>query len=198
MPSSIQTLKRKKRALFKSLYKRALGQKTSSNTLSLAIVDPLLNLSRYGPKPTVASYRAMPGEISPTLFEQKCPKSVRLVYPQFRAGNMVFVPSSGKWEKGPWPHFFQPAGQGSKPTISIDMMLIPGLAFDREGRRLGRGAGFYDRFLSQHSAVKIGLAQTWQISNSPLPEEAHDIRMDIVVTESYLFIPLSKNILSRW
>lgn len=57
----------------------------------------------------------------------------------------------------------------------LDLLLIPGLAFDRKGRRLGRGEGYFDRFLNQTKKVwKIGLAYQEQILPE-VPVEAHDI-----------------------
>lgn len=65
----------------------------------------------------------------------------------------------------------------------VDLALIPGLAFDQQGGRLGRGGGFYDRLLSFSSwkAFKIGVAWPWQLVEC-IPRELHDVLMDIVIT----------------
>ncbi len=60
--------------------------------------------------------------------------------------------------------------------------LIPGVAFDLTGTRLGRGAGFYDRLLSAVSGLKIGVAYDWQIVAS-LPSQEHDQKMNMVLSE---------------
>jgi 5-formyltetrahydrofolate cyclo-ligase len=72
------------------------------------------------------------------------------------------------------------------PTADIKGFLVPGLAFDRQGARLGRGRGFYDRTLFGVSAVKIGIAYNRQIMQQSLPVEQHDIAMDLVLTEGEL------------
>lgn len=71
------------------------------------------------------------------------------------------------------------------PVASIDVSIVPGLAFDGKGGRLGYGGGYYDRFLPslRPDALKIGLAYEFQLVDS-VPAEAHDIRMDLIVTES--------------
>ncbi|HEY8393946.1 MAG TPA: 5-formyltetrahydrofolate cyclo-ligase, partial [Thermaerobacter sp.] len=62
--------------------------------------------------------------------------------------------------------------------------LIPGLAFDRQGWRLGRGAGYYDRFLAAwRGAWRVGVAPE-RFVFPRLPRDAHDRRMDWVVTEA--------------
>lgn len=64
---------------------------------------------------------------------------------------------------------------------SYDLILVPGLAFDGQGHRLGYGGGYYDSFLKDHSsAYKVGVAYPFQMVDS-LPAEAHDVRLDEVV-----------------
>lgn len=66
----------------------------------------------------------------------------------------------------------------------IDAVLVPGLAFDRTGLRLGRGGGFYDRLLSTSGirAVKVGVAFGVQVVKA-VPADARDVRVDWVLTE---------------
>jgi 5-formyltetrahydrofolate cyclo-ligase len=69
-----------------------------------------------------------------------------------------------------------------RPAAEIDLVLVPGVAFDRSRHRLGYGKGYYDAFLRGVPAVKVGVAFARQIVPS-IPAEAHDVQMDIVVTE---------------
>jgi 5-formyltetrahydrofolate cyclo-ligase len=64
----------------------------------------------------------------------------------------------------------------------LDLMLIPGLAFTADGHRLGRGAGFYDRFLSTASGytVKVGVCFAFQLLPE-IPVECHDVKVDALV-----------------
>lgn len=65
-----------------------------------------------------------------------------------------------------------------------DVIIVPTLAFDKDGWRLGWGGGFYDRFLADHpEALTIGLAYQASFIESGLPHEPHDIRLDKVITE---------------
>jgi 5-formyltetrahydrofolate cyclo-ligase len=65
----------------------------------------------------------------------------------------------------------------------IDLIIVPGLAFDRSCRRLGRGAGFYDRFLQAVSAYKVGFAHDIQMIEN-IPSELHDVVMDAAASPS--------------
>lgn len=62
----------------------------------------------------------------------------------------------------------------------IDLAIIPGIAFDNKGNRLGRGKGFYDRFLKQTNAFKVGVGYDFQIVDE-LPVSSLDVPMDIVL-----------------
>ena len=71
-----------------------------------------------------------------------------------------------------------------EPT-RLDCILVPGLAFDRRGGRMGMGAGYYDRYLQQIAVEKrIGIAWDNQISEEMLPMAPHDEWMHTIVTPS--------------
>ena len=69
---------------------------------------------------------------------------------------------------------------------SINMVIVPALAFDREGNRLGLGAGYYDRFLPEAiNSVLVGMTWGCQLTDR-IPNEKHDVKMQYLVTESGL------------
>ena len=63
----------------------------------------------------------------------------------------------------------------------IDLIFVPGTAFDIRGHRIGQGGGYYDRYLNRTRAVRVGVCHDFALL-SAVPSEAHDARMDIVVT----------------
>jgi 5-formyltetrahydrofolate cyclo-ligase len=69
------------------------------------------------------------------------------------------------------------------PLNQLDLALVPGVAFDLAGRRLGRGKGFYDRLLAEVSGHKCGVAFDVQVV-AEIPEEPHDVRVDSILTPS--------------
>ena len=68
-------------------------------------------------------------------------------------------------------------------VVSPNVVLIPGLAMKNNGERLGRGRGFYDRFLKDCKAIKIGVCFSQQLISEELPTEEHDEKLDFIVTE---------------
>lgn len=67
----------------------------------------------------------------------------------------------------------------------IDLILVPGLAFGKDGSRMGMGAGYYDRFLADTQAITLGLAYEKLLQDEILTDE-HDIAMEYIVTENNL------------
>ncbi|GDY22887.1 5-formyltetrahydrofolate cyclo-ligase [Verrucomicrobiota bacterium] len=67
------------------------------------------------------------------------------------------------------------------PLMQLDLVLVPAVAFDAIGRRLGRGKGYYDQLLSHTPAGKCGIAFDWQVVDE-LPTEPHDAPMNYLAT----------------
>ena len=65
---------------------------------------------------------------------------------------------------------------------NIDLVIVPGIAFDEQGNRIGFGKGFYDTLLKKTKCPKVALAYDFQIMQS-IPCEKHDVPMDIIITE---------------
>lgn len=72
----------------------------------------------------------------------------------------------------------------STPELVGSVCLVPGLVFDGDGRRVGYGGGYYDRFLAFYPGDKIGLARTTQLSSNPLPRGDLDVPVDFIATEA--------------
>lgn len=77
-----------------------------------------------------------------------------------------------------------PAGAVAASPEDIDLVLVPGLAFDLEGNRLGFGLGYYDRLLASlaHGVPMVGITSASLLVTS-LPSEEHDVRMTHLATE---------------
>lgn len=142
----------------------------------------------------IAGYQALPGEPSLHSFY----KDYQVAFPVLEEIGMNFyLPSKeGKFKKNKFsilePH---PKESIHWELKDIDVFLIPGTVFDRRGGRIGKGKAYYDRALFQTSAIKIGVAWSFQVHNSLINLESHDVLMDFIVTENFVCIPsLDKNL----
>jgi 5-formyltetrahydrofolate cyclo-ligase len=78
--------------------------------------------------------------------------------------------------------------EGGQPAPPPDLILVPGLAFDRGGHRLGRGGGYYDRWLaSAPAAFRLGVCFSRQVVEA-LPRETHDCPVEAVLTENGMVV----------
>lgn len=104
-------------------------------------------------------------------------------------GLMKFLPYTGGTPlKRGFFHILEPEENGLAPAFQPDLLVAPGLAFDLQGRRLGFGGGFYDRFLDNPNFFcprVCGLAFSFQIV-SHLPEEPWDMRVNGLCSEDEL------------
>lgn len=78
-------------------------------------------------------------------------------------------------------HIGEPTGDTFIDYDKIELAIVPGMAFDKDGHRLGRGKGFYDRLLPLIKATKIGICFPFQMLES-VPSEPFDISMDKIIT----------------
>jgi len=149
-----------------------------------------LNLSSFLKKKKGfwSAYQPISGEVSPTPSIQQN-QHIRWVYPRVKEQNLEFYLNPSVWIKSSF------GIEEPDPSISelyqinsLDACLVPGLAFDRQGTRLGRGFGFYDRALEGFKGLKVGLAFESQIFSEDLPRESFDISMDIIITEQNIFL----------
>ncbi len=80
------------------------------------------------------------------------------------------------------------------PVPEPDLIVIPGLGFDEQGGRLGRGRGYYDRYLKEHKGYRLGLGFDVQILRKKLTLESHDQVLDGLMTEKKLWIFPKQNL----
>lgn len=76
----------------------------------------------------------------------------------------------------------EPDGDDVADVADMDMIVVPAVAYDGRGRRVGRGKGYYDRLLATARAVKVGVAYDFQLLDEDIETEAHDVGVDYVIT----------------
>ncbi len=154
------------------------------------IIQNLSSLDFWDSKWTVAVYQALSSEVSLKTFCKSYSKN-RFVFPFICGETLEFYQPEGEdsFKRNSFS-FLEPIPEKSKKVSvkDIDIFLVPGRAFDRQGGRLGRGRAYYDKVLPE-SSLKIGIAFNEQIHEGTLPLEEHDILMDIIVTAGFVLIP---------
>lgn len=141
------------------------------------------------PGMAVALYNAVRGEVGTERIREAClGAGVELYYPAVTGkGALAFYPhrDGDPWEEGPYRIPEPPRLPGREPRFDgFDLILVPGIAFDRKGRRLGHGRGYYDRFLGAlpDAIPRVGLGYSQQVVEE-VPVEAWDVPVHALVTE---------------
>ncbi len=126
---------------------------------------------------TVASYSPLPSEPDVTEFNSWASENLNLVLPRVRGHDLEFA--AGEVREGAFG-IAEPQGT-DVPIAEIDLMIVPALAADMAGNRLGKGKGFYDRVLANYSGKRIAVIFDSELIDS-VPSEPHDQRVQIIVT----------------
>lgn len=133
---------------------------------------------------TILLYWSMPDELPTHDFIRKWSSEKQILLPVVKDGEMLIKPFKdedslvvNKW--GIW----EPEAQGEFMR-SIDLVIVPGMAFDKRKNRLGRGKGYYDKYFTKKNITKWGVCFDCQLLER-IPSVAYDIKMDKV------FAPLS-------
>ena len=153
--------------------------------LSFPVVMRLLSHPRIKTAKTVMLYYSLPDEVDThTLVDSLLMSGKHILLPRVTGeGTMELRRYTGPSDlaKGAY-NIMEPTGDVFDDYAAIDLAVIPGVAFDSDGNRMGRGKGYYDRLLPQLGcAYKIGICFDFQLVESIECEE-HDIKMDEVIS----------------
>ncbi|MCH5239538.1 MAG: 5-formyltetrahydrofolate cyclo-ligase [Muribaculaceae bacterium] len=130
----------------------------------------------------IMMYHSLPDELSTHDFLRKWKGRKSFYLPRVNGVDLEVLPyEESRLELGSF-HIEEPTGKDVIDPEAIELVVVPGVAYDRKGRRLGRGKGFYDRFLQHTKATKIGIGYEFQLVDE-IPAEPHDVTMDMVVTQ---------------
>ncbi len=174
------------------LAKRAALPFDERDRISHALIEKFLATETYRAAQIVMAYASTPDELQLNELFAACFNAGKVLAIPLIVGKglmqAVAVPSFEALEVGEFG--IQTVKRELRKIIDpaqIDCIIVPGVAFDIHGGRLGLGGGFYDRFLPQAvNAKKIALAYDFQLVDS-LPLEPHDFRINGVLTPERSF-----------
>ena len=166
--------------------RRALPAEARAQRAAL-MCERLLALEEFQRARVVATYMPLRFEIAPTVATERA----------FALGKVVALPRVDSLTKTVTLHRYVAGDELEEssfmvkeplesaaivPPQDVDVVLVPGLAFDAHGQRLGFGQGFYDRLLLHMRALRIGLCFDFQLL-AEVPSFPHDLPVDCVVTD---------------
>lgn len=152
----------------------------------ISIWQQLESLKEFKDAASVLAYWSMPSEVSTHLFICRWYGKKRIFLPRV-AGDVLEI---REYDPDKMVEGYRGIMEPSKEAVTateVDLAIVPGMAFDASGNRLGRGGGFYDRLLPLLHCPKVGVCRSHQFVEE-VPVQPWDSKVDIVVTPANCYI----------
>lgn len=137
---------------------------------------PEFNLAK-----TIFIYWSLPDELPTHFFIEKWCKQKIIILPAVVGENMELKVYNSKSEMKTGELNISEPNTSEIFSGNIDLIIVPGIAFDKNKNRLGRGKGFYDRFFKTENVIKIGVGFNFQLKDS-IPVDKFDVSMNKIIT----------------
>jgi 5-formyltetrahydrofolate cyclo-ligase len=174
----------KKKALRKHIsYLKRMAPWEQIQDESREVVEAIEALAVFKQAHTVMAYWPMSKELDLRNLLNKWQDEKVILLPVVKGETLEIRRFQGETLLAPGPFFgiLEPSGPVFNTFTDVDLVLVPGVAFSKEGCRMGYGKAFYDRLLPMLSkAFRIGVGFSFQLVET-VPSESHDVLMDLVV-----------------
>ena len=136
----------------------------------------------------ILAYYSFPGEVFTHDFIEKHSEDKTIILPVVQNDILVLREFNGvqNLKKSKFG-ILEPVGKDFTDFSKIDLAIIPGMSFDRDLNRLGRGKAYYDNLLPKLSAYLIGVCFSFQLKEK-VPVESHDIPMNCVISQDQIVL----------
>lgn len=176
----------KKEELRKSVLEKRLAlPEDKIHLLSKPIEEKLIRHSLWSACEKIGLYSPVKNEVeTKLLFMQALERGFSVYFPRVEQGLRFYeVNEPSDLQKGAWgiPEPKDSCVPLEKPQ-DLELIVVPGIVFDKKGHRLGYGKGFYDHFLKDFPNQTVGLAYDFQVLEE-LPADAWDVRLKKIITE---------------
>ena len=158
----------------------------NKNLKSKSIFNQIIKTKEYEKANIIAIYNSLNSEVNTNdLIDYSISKNKIVLLPRVVNDDLVFykIDSHTILIKSEF-NVFEPISNPNNYISSdkIDIIIIPGVCFDKDRNRLGMGKGYYDRYLKNIKATKIGICFSEQLIKS-IPIDNNDIKMDLIITD---------------
>jgi 5-formyltetrahydrofolate cyclo-ligase len=149
------------------------------------IRDSLKRLPEFKKAQKILFYMPVHGEVDLSPIQRLYRKVKKFILPRVKDEttlHLYYIDCLEDVEKGSFKILEPKLHLKKAAPAQIDLVLVPGVVFSKDGHRIGYGKGFYDRLLKQVKCPKIGIAYDFQIVEN-IPAETHDTPMDMIITD---------------
>ncbi|MDE6134952.1 MAG: 5-formyltetrahydrofolate cyclo-ligase [Muribaculaceae bacterium] len=165
---------------------KALLDASEKEAAAQRVFERLRSLAAFTMAENILLYHSLPDELSTHAFLECGHGSKTYYLPRVNGLDLEILPYRQTHTHLGAFRIEEPDGTDTVDIENIDLIVVPGIAFDRLGNRVGRGKGYYDRLLSRSRAVTVGVCYDFQMVDE-IDTDGHDIPVDFVIADN---IPL--------
>lgn len=163
--------------------RKSLLSQAEKSYAAKCVFDRLEQSAAFLLAENILLYHSLPDELSTREFLDKWSARKHFFLPRVNGVNLEILPyDRSSMALGAF-QIEEPQGCNTVDIASIELIVVPAIAYDRRGNRVGRGKGYYDRLLQHSSATKIGVGYDFQLIAEDIPVCPHDVAVDIVITD---------------
>lgn len=162
--------------------RKTLLDNTERRMAAERVFATLRSMAAFMMADNVLLYHSLPDELSTREFFDSLPSDKHYYLPRVNGLDLEILPyEKSRLHLGAF-RIEEPDGDDTVDIDSIDLIVVPAVAYDRRGNRLGRGKGYYDRLLSHSRAITVGVCYGFQLVDE-IDAEEHDIPVDFVIAD---------------
>lgn len=149
------------------------------------VFDTLTSLAAFTLAEKVLVYHSLPDELSTHEFLDQWEGRKQFFLPRVNGLDLEILPyCRTRTHLGAF-RIEEPDGNDTTDIADIDLIIVPAVAYDRHGNRVGRGKGYYDRLLARTKAITIGVCYDFQLLDDEIEAEEFDIPVDFVIADRH-------------
>lgn len=168
--------------------RKSLLDDNGRRSAAASVFKRLENTAAFIMARNILMYHSLPDELSTHDFLDKWSQKKNFYLPRVNGVNLDILPYDRSTLRLGAFHIEEPDGADTVDIEKIDLIVVPAVAYDRNGNRVGRGRGYYDRLLTSSRAVRVGVGYDFQLIDDDIEAETHDQPMNIVITENRMII----------
>lgn len=165
--------------------KRLLNEADKKEAARLAF-ERVEQTSLFMQSRNILLYYSLPDELSTIEFINKWAAKKNIFLPRVNGDDLEILPYNKETLHVGAYQIEEPDGSDIRDICEMELVIVPAMAYDLSGNRVGRGKGYYDRLLVKADIAKIGVAYDFQLLDK-IESEPHDVRVDIVITDKAVY-----------
>lgn len=165
---------------------KSLLDDTEKQQAAASVFEVFEKMAAFMLADKILMYHALPDELQTVDFIDRWADRKQFFLPRVNGVNLEILPyNQSSLQLGAF-QIEEPTGDDIADINDIELIVVPGVAYDRNCNRVGRGKGYYDRLLAESRALKVGVAYDFQVVDE-IDVDPHDVRVDLVITDKGVY-----------